>query len=53
MLSASIYADSMNDFRYAIFNIRDYALGDGEMIVSLPVFGTIENEQIGLLKVTL
>ncbi|XP_017752625.1 PREDICTED: uncharacterized protein LOC108545482 [Eufriesea mexicana] len=36
---------------YATFNIRDYALGDSEKIVSLPVFGTSENEQIGLLKI--
>ncbi|CAD1473512.1 unnamed protein product, partial [Heterotrigona itama] len=36
--------------RYANFNIRDYALGDSERIMSLPVYNINEKEQIGLLK---
>lgn len=37
--------------RFANFNIRDYALGSGEQIMSIPVYTPDTTEQIGLLKV--
>ncbi|CAK9808367.1 Protein fantom [Anthophora plagiata] len=37
---------------FANFNIREYALMDSEKFVSLPVYNPEENEQIGLLKIS-
>ncbi|XP_060826429.1 uncharacterized protein LOC132912753 [Bombus pascuorum] len=36
---------------FANFNIRDYALGSGEPIMSIPVYTPDTTEQIGLLKI--
>ena len=38
-------------YRFANFNIRDYALEDNEQIMSLPVYNINNKEQIGLMKV--
>ncbi|CAK9813800.1 Protein fantom [Anthophora quadrimaculata] len=37
---------------FANFNIREYALMDSEKFMSLPVYDPEENEQIGLLKIS-
>ncbi|XP_053985525.1 uncharacterized protein LOC128879970 [Hylaeus volcanicus] len=37
---------------YANFNLREYALGDSEKIVTLPIYGIKEKEKIGLLKIS-
>ncbi|XP_076659497.1 uncharacterized protein LOC143362883 [Halictus rubicundus] len=36
---------------YAYFNMREYALGKGEKVSSIPIYTPNETEQIGLLKV--
>ncbi|XP_076234973.1 uncharacterized protein LOC143179560 [Calliopsis andreniformis] len=37
---------------YAHFNIREYALGDSDRVVSLPIYTPDETEQIGFLKIS-
>ncbi|XP_076226160.1 X-linked retinitis pigmentosa GTPase regulator-interacting protein 1-like [Nomia melanderi] len=37
---------------YAHFNIKKYALGDGEKVTSIPIYTPDESEQIGLLKIS-
>ncbi|PBC31667.1 Protein fantom [Apis cerana cerana] len=42
-----------NDYRYANFNIRDYALGEAKKYNLLPIYDIEEHEQIGVLKVSM